>query len=194
MKSEFLVERDGRKLVLYGGLLDLAHERGLKEITTTLVQVPSELNGMTAIVHATVVMAQGTFTGLGDASPTNVGPAMVPHLIRLSETRAKARALRDAVNVGVAAVEELGPEPDGADEPTVPPRLGAPPYEPAARAPTTTARVTGVLEPDGRATEPQYRLLRELAGRLSGREVPAGLSRGQASELIDRWKAEAPRS
>jgi hypothetical protein len=47
--------------------------------------------------------------------------------------------------------------------------------------------------PDGEATEPQYRLLRELAERLGGREVPGGLTRGQASELIDRWKAEAPR-
>ena len=191
MKSEFLVERDGRRLVLYGGLLDLAHERGLKEITTALVQVPSELNGMTAIVHATVVTVQGTFTGLGDANPANVGPGMVPHLIRLSETRAKARALRDAVNIGVAAVEEFGP--DGAGEPDDSPRPAAPPHEPAAGAPAPTARVTGVLEPDGRATEPQYRLLRELAGRVSGREVPAGLSRGEASELIDRWKAEAPR-
>jgi hypothetical protein len=191
MKSEFLVERDGRRLVLYGGLLDLAHERGLKEITTALVQVPSELNGMTAIVHATVVTVQGTFTGLGDANPDNVGPGMVPHLIRLSETRAKARALRDAVNIGVAAVEELGS--DGADEPAGPLRPAAPPLEPAARVPAPTARVTGVPESDGRATEPQFRLLRELAGRLGGREVPAGLSRGQASELIDRWKAEAPR-
>jgi hypothetical protein len=191
MKGEFLVERDGRTFILYGGLLDLAHERGLKEITTTLVQVPSELNGMTAIVHATVVTVEGTFTGLGDANPANVGSAMVPHLIRLSETRAKARALRDAVNVGVVAVEELGP--DGVDEPAIRPRSALPSREPAARTQIASARVTGVLEPDGRATEPQYRLLRELAGRLGGREVPAGLSRGQASELIDRWKVEDPR-
>jgi hypothetical protein len=191
MKIEFLVERDGRKLVLYGGLLDLAHERGLKGITTTLVQVPSELNGMTAIVHATVETEQGTFTGLGDANPANVGSAMVPHLIRLSETRAKARALRDAVNVGLVALEELGP--DGNDEPAVRPRLVSllPDRTPQARP--APARVAGVAEPDGRATEPQYRLLRELAGRLAGREVPAGLGRSQASELIDQWKAEAPR-
>src|SRR5262245_5983246 len=108
MKSEFLIERDGRRLVLYAGLLDLAHERGLKRITTALVQAPSELNGMTAIVHAEVETAQGTFTGLWDASPGNVTRMMAPHLIRMAETRAKARALRDAVNVGVTALEELG--------------------------------------------------------------------------------------
>ena len=108
VKKEFIVERDGRSFVLYAGLLDLAHERGLRGITTTLVQVPSELNGMTAIVHATVETEGGTFTGLGDASPGNVTRMMAPHLIRMAETRAKARALRDAVNVGVTALEELG--------------------------------------------------------------------------------------
>jgi hypothetical protein len=113
MKSEFLVERDGRRLVLYAGLLDLAHERGLKRVTTALVQAPSELNGMTAIVHAEVETAQGTFTGLGDASPGNVTRLMAPHLIRMAETRAKARALRDAVNVGVTALEELGDDDPG---------------------------------------------------------------------------------
>jgi hypothetical protein len=108
VKKEFIVERNGRSFVLYAGLLDLAHERGLKAITTTLVQVPSDLNGHVAIVHATVETSQGTFTGLGDAAPDNVSRMMVPHLIRMAETRAKARALRDAVNVGVTALEELG--------------------------------------------------------------------------------------
>src|SRR5919198_1092355 len=120
MKKEFTVERDGKTFVLYAGLLDLAHERGLKAITTTLVQIPSEMNGMIAICHATVETEQGTFTGLGDASPENVSRLMLPHLIRMAETRAKARALRDAVNVGVTALEELGEledeeEQDGRD-------------------------------------------------------------------------------
>jgi hypothetical protein len=50
---------------------------------------------------------QGTFTGIGDANPSNVTRMMAPHLLRMAETRAKARALRDAVNVGVTALEEL---------------------------------------------------------------------------------------
>jgi hypothetical protein len=54
------------------------------------------------------------FSGIGDASPENVSRNIVPHLIRMAETRAKARALRDAVNVGATALEELS---DGDDAP-----------------------------------------------------------------------------
>ncbi len=123
VKKEFVVERDGRSFVLYAGLLDLAHERGLRGITTTLVQIPNELNGQMAICHATVETEQGTFTGLGDACPSNVTRMMVPHLIRMAETRAKARAMRDAVNVGVTALEELGEEV--APSPAAQPRRSA---------------------------------------------------------------------
>jgi hypothetical protein len=57
---------------------------------------------------AEVETSKGTFTGIGDASPSNVTRMIAPHLIRMAETRSKARALRDAVNVGVTALEELG--------------------------------------------------------------------------------------
>ncbi|HLI49397.1 MAG TPA: hypothetical protein VKV18_12005 [Chthonomonas sp.] len=114
MKREFIVERQGKVFCLYAGLLDLAHARGLKAIETELVQIPTEANKNVAIVRAVVRMAgskegeERIFTGLGDADPTNVAPAMRTCLLRLAETRAKARALRDAVNIGVAALEELG--------------------------------------------------------------------------------------
>lgn len=111
MRKEFVKERNGKSFVLYAGLLDLAHERGLKSIVTTLVQIPCEENHRVAICTATAVMGDGVvFTGIGDAAPNNVAPAMQTCLIRMAETRAKARALRDAVNIGTAAMEELGPE------------------------------------------------------------------------------------
>src|SRR5438874_1815871 len=105
MRPEFIVERQGNTFVLYAGLLDQAHAEGLKSIRTTLVQTPSELNGQTAIVTAEVETSRGTFAGLGDASPGNVNRMIVPHLLRMAETRAKARALRDAINVGMCALE-----------------------------------------------------------------------------------------
>src|ERR687893_292051 len=118
MRVEFMIIRQGKQYVLFAGLLDEAHNRGLRGIDTELVQVPTSENGNVAVVKATVEMeaSEGirTFSGIGDASPENVGRAIVPHLIRMAETRAKARALRDAVNVGATALEELSDGDDGA--------------------------------------------------------------------------------
>lgn len=122
LKKEFIVERQGRSFILYAGLLDLAHQQGLKSIRTELIQVPNEANNRVAICTAVVTLekegVERVFTGIGDAAPNNVAPAMQTCLIRMAETRSKARALRDAVNVGVAAFEELGEEDahDGAPE------------------------------------------------------------------------------
>ncbi|MBV9748328.1 MAG: hypothetical protein JO157_05920 [Acetobacteraceae bacterium] len=114
MKKEFIVERQGRSFVLYAGLLDLAHSQGLASIRTELIQAPSEANNRVAICAAVVTMERDglvrTFTGLGDAAPNNVTPAMQTCLLRMAETRAKARALRDATNIGEAAFEELDEE------------------------------------------------------------------------------------
>ena len=121
MRDEFMITRQGKQYVLYQGLLDEAHARGLRGIDTELVQVPTAENGNVALVKAVVEMeaADGsegtrTFSGIGDASPENVGRNIVPHIIRMAETRAKARALRDAVNVGATALEELS---DGDEAP-----------------------------------------------------------------------------
>jgi len=110
MREEYMIERQGKRFVLYAGLLEEAHSRGLRSIETELLQVPAKENGEVAIVKAVIRTEEGKFAGIGDASPQNVNRAIAPHLIRMAETRAKARALRDAINVGVTAFEELGGE------------------------------------------------------------------------------------
>ena len=110
MREEYMIERQGKRFVLYAGLLEEAHSRGLRSIETDLLQVPDAGNGEVAIVKAVVRTEDGKFTGIGDASPENVNRNIAPHVIRMAETRAKARALRDAINVGVTAFEELGGE------------------------------------------------------------------------------------
>src|SRR5918999_3607788 len=124
-----MITRQGKQYVLYQGLLDEAHARGLRGIDTELVQVPTTENGNGALVKAEVEMeaADGsegsrTFSGIGDASPENVGRNIVPHIIRMAETRAKARALRDAVNVGATALEELSDGDDALPAGYPPPR------------------------------------------------------------------------
>jgi hypothetical protein len=117
MREQFMITRQGKQYVLFAGLLDEAHAQGLVAIDTDLVQVPDDSNGQVAVTKATVTIEkpdrstgevqQATYSGIGDASPQNVGRNIVPHLIRMSETRAKARALRDAVNVGASSLEEL---------------------------------------------------------------------------------------
>jgi len=97
-----------KQFIAYAGLLALAHDIGVEQIHSTLLQVPTDNNGMTAIVRAVVQGKRGTYSGLGDASPQSVNRKVARHLIRVAETRAKARALRDFTNVGLVALEELG--------------------------------------------------------------------------------------
>ncbi|MGH3146116.1 MAG: hypothetical protein ACRDTR_09990, partial [Rubrobacter sp.] len=78
------------------------------------------------------------FSGIGDASPENVGRNIAPHVIRMAETRAKARALRDAVNVGATALEELS---EGDDAPPAVPSRN---YEDSSRGSAGSARPTAI--------------------------------------------------
>jgi hypothetical protein len=96
-----------KDVVLYAGLLNQAHEEGLARVRTSILQIPTEENGRAAIIKAEVETSKGVFEAIGDACPENVDDFLAPHLIRVAETRAKARALRDAVNVGVVSFEEL---------------------------------------------------------------------------------------
>jgi len=118
VKTIEIKDRQGRVIatedvVTYAGLLSLAHDKGLKKMETALVQLPEEANGHTAVFLAIVETESGIYKGHGDASPDNVASRIIPHIIRMAETRAKARALRDAVNIGVVSIEELALEGNG---------------------------------------------------------------------------------
>ncbi len=114
MKKEHIIERQGKSFALYAGLLDEAHKQGLVGITTALLQFPSEENKWTTICQATITMErdgkQNVFQGIGDASPGNVGKMVAGATIRMAETRSKARALRDACNLDISAVDDLPDE------------------------------------------------------------------------------------
>lgn len=209
LKSIEIKDRTGRvvgtkEVVTYPGLLSKAHDEGLAHIRTRLLQIPDDGNGRTAIAKAEVQTAKGTFEALGDASPESVTGFLLPHLIRMAETRAKARALRDAVNIGVVSFEEL----DGGEPPAGTTDLGsgASPSNGAPAPPTNgslKARVEGYTPP---MSEAQRRyLFRILAGYgIEGDAAHAylkehlgvakltGVSKFEATKLIDRLLKELP--
>ena len=190
-----MIERGGRRFVLYAGLLDEAHAQGLRSIETELLQIPSSENGEVAIARAVVRTEEGKFSGIGDASPGNVGRAIVPHIIRMAETRAKARALRDAINVGVAALEEIG---DEAEEATAPGREQAEQSQIEAQVEENKNEIPKEALP---ATRKQLNYLEALISdavedglpkfeEMVGKPI-SELSRGEASEWISRLSGRA---
>lgn len=109
--SKFIINLKGKEFVTYDGILDLAHQLKLKSIETELIQIPDDSNNNNCIVKAVVTTEDGKrFEGYGDANPRNVNSMIANHIIRMAETRAKARALRDLTNIGMTAIEELGGE------------------------------------------------------------------------------------
>ncbi|MDP2728270.1 MAG: hypothetical protein Q8P59_12090, partial [Dehalococcoidia bacterium] len=147
---------------------------------------------------ATVEMENGrTFSGIGDASPHNVNEMMSNCLIRMAETRAKARALRDAVNMGVVALEELAEATEYAPE-------GKTTRTGPSRVADSRGAAPGRARP---ATEPQLRAIYSIAQATLGMDqgrveeeslqiygvVPSALTKEQASDFIDRLKSEVRR-
>lgn len=116
---KFIINRQGKDFVLYNGLVDYAtRECGLSSIDTVCLTQGTKENGNLWWFKATVRVERGTFTGHGDASDANVNPMVRLAVPRMAETRAKARALRDATNAGYVVFEELGPDgTDPADAP-----------------------------------------------------------------------------
>jgi hypothetical protein len=210
-KTIDIKDRTGRvtgqkEVALYKGLLAKAHEEKLSRVRTRLLQFPTDGNGRTAIAQAEVTTDKGTFAGIGDASPENVPPNILPHLIRMAETRAKARALRDAVNIGVVSFEELDGAADAAGSSDL--GSGASPGNGAGGLPKVGSPPTngagGNYQPPMTENQRRY-LFRILAGwgfqgeaaekYLTvnlGVESLKGLTKLEATKLIDRMLANSP--
>ncbi|MGD0282347.1 MAG: hypothetical protein ABSB95_08305 [Dissulfurispiraceae bacterium] len=109
LDNRFISNIQGREFVLYAGLLDLAHQKGLLKLVVETLQIPDKDNGFEAICKAIAESRTGeVFIDIGDANARNCNKTIANHIIRMASTRAKARALRDFTNVGMTALEELG--------------------------------------------------------------------------------------
>ena len=224
--------RGGEKdYVLFGGLLDAAHQVGLRSIESDLVQIPGPDNGNVAVTKAVVTFARAVgrdtpggveegeellvFTAYGDAKVGEKGVGGTAP-IRMSETRAKARALRDGLNVK-AAVDDTDEGPGEAPQGRQGGRDAGQgtggrgvTREPAGgnvqalRGGAAQAPGAGEGKREGRsapALKSQVDLLRTLAvewageggvERLEGRlgKPVDGLTRAEADEWIDRLTPE----
>jgi hypothetical protein len=187
--------KDGKKVgekevVTYAGVLALAHDDGLRSIRTTLVQIPNKENDQTAIVTATVRTNKGVFAGIGDANPGNVNRRIAPHLIRMAETRAKARALKDSVNVGIVALEELGeligdelsPEPMSHNQSPARPR----PQASASHQPRPANNNGTGSSPSNLPTVSEAAFV-EMSGAQRGRLFRIAGERGVAEPDREKW-------
>ena len=105
IEPRFIINLQGKDFILFEGLLDIAHKKGIKSIVTEMIENTNEVT----IFKAEVTMEDGSiYTGFGDTTPNNVNKLILVHKIRMAETRAVARALRFATNVGLCSLEELG--------------------------------------------------------------------------------------
>jgi len=109
LDKQFITQFQGKDFVLYSGLLDLAHQKGILRINVDVEQFPTDENDHVAVCKAIVESVTGEeFIEWGDANPKNVNRKVAAHILRMAATRAKARALRDFTNIGMTCMEELG--------------------------------------------------------------------------------------
>lgn len=221
VKPEFILEnyRGNKDYVLYAGLLDAAHQvdgfRGIEtELLSPIPLAPDDRPVVRATARFLMVdpstgeaqvdpvtggLVEKRFSGIGDAHHSEKGaPGQAP--IRMAETRAKARALRDALNIE-AAVDDT----DLAAEDSAPPRGAL--RRPPAPSPPEVAGVErgGAAHADrpepNRARKSQVDLLTSLAVEWRGEEGVqrlesrigkplAELTRAEADDWIDRLTPE----
>jgi hypothetical protein len=102
--SKWVKRIHAKEFIQYEGLLAMAHEQGLQELGSGFMTVSETL----AIAFAWATFKDGgKFWDAGDATPNNVHAQVKAHFPRVALTRAKARVLRDALNIGMVSVEEL---------------------------------------------------------------------------------------
>jgi len=201
--AEYRLRPDLNHIVILGdrpyvtreGLLYYARSTGqLKGIKVELVERGKNF----CIVKATVITKDGCeFEAFGDASETNTNRMVSPHLIRMAETRAINRALREAFPIGLCSYEELS-EADVAERGGEVPQSGD--------SPTTNNRKTASDEKmitnnqigyiwklakevwEGSDEEQVDAVLHELVEQEFGKDSLKKLTTKEASKLIEILK------
>jgi len=92
------------EIVNFETLLDDAHSKGLKGISTQLLAI--DLEKRYALFKAVATGEKGSYEGHGEVTVENVGNFVKIHWLRMAETRAIVRALKLYTNNTTCAQEE----------------------------------------------------------------------------------------
>lgn len=108
--EKYIVNIKGKDFVTFAGLLNALH----KENTGFQLLVRSisvDWDKQSAYCVAYCKIGDIEVEGVGSGTQQNCGPMVKDHYIEMAQTRAKARALRDALNVSEVCSIELGDNP-----------------------------------------------------------------------------------
>jgi len=102
---------DRKPIAKYAQVLAMQHQF-ITSILAEIIQLPSAENGGMAVFKCTVTIERDgqdprVFVSHGDAAPDSVSPDMRPNIVRIAETRAKARAIKDAIGFTGLVAEEM---------------------------------------------------------------------------------------
>lgn len=108
--AKYITQIKGNDYIKYSGLLAYAHEKGL--VNMWIVDKRIEVESKTAIIQVKIQMADEIgnlleFEGIGSANKQNTPLHLEGSYVELAHTRAKARALRDALNIDLVSFEEV---------------------------------------------------------------------------------------
>jgi hypothetical protein len=103
LPASFFTTIQGVKCIRYTGLLQLARAEGLQSLEAEWTHNEEQLS----LARAVAVFQDGRrFVECGDSTPTNAA-RVKDAWRRMSLTRAKARCLKDALNLDLCSVEEM---------------------------------------------------------------------------------------
>lgn len=116
-KSKFIINIKGKEAVLAEGIKVLAHEKGIKKLVSKIIQFPTKENDNMCIVEAELIgydwdpvsktLTEVEYVAIGDASPRNCTAMVSAAFIRMAETRAISRVLKNYTNISMVSFEEL---------------------------------------------------------------------------------------
>jgi hypothetical protein len=117
-RDAHIINIKGKEAVTANGLVVLGHEKGLKKLTTTILQFPNSSNDNTCIIQADLIgygwspaenkVVEVEFSAIGDANPKNCTAMVAAAFIRMAETRAVGRVMRNYTNIGMLCSDEIG--------------------------------------------------------------------------------------